>query len=50
MNRRRALIALLSLILLAACQRTLFSPETAEQRFARPESGSGNARTGSSAR
>lgn len=35
MNWRRALIALLSLLLLAACQRALFSPETVEQRFAR---------------
>ena len=35
MNRRRALIALLSILLLAACQRAGFLPETAEQRFAR---------------
>lgn len=35
MNRRRALIALLSLALLAACQRALFPPETADQRFTR---------------
>lgn len=35
MNRRRALIALLSILLLAACQRAGFPPETAEQRFAR---------------
>lgn len=35
MSRWRALIALLSLTLLAVCQRILFPPETAHERFQR---------------